>query len=113
VFRTASVLSLAHIRAVATSEIGRLDVSPAMKAGLAYTHKVRNWAYTELPALLERDAPLDFEEAKMLGLEWAVKLGQMREVRAASQDCSAAISSSFFEHFQLISLELIASPGVE
>jgi hypothetical protein len=89
------------------SAVKGFDVIPARKAGLAYTHKVRNWAYAGLPALLERDAPLDFEEAKMLGLEWTVKLGQMREMRAASQDRSAAKWSDFVKPFQLDSLEWI------
>jgi hypothetical protein len=111
VFRTATVLSLAKIRQIAVCEINELPMSPARKAALGHDYRVRNLAEKGLHELIQRDMPLDVDEGMMLGIEWTVKLAQLREewamLKLSPEGRESAWKSVKDTHFGLGGLEWV------
>jgi len=81
----ASVLSLAHmwsfqrIRKLAIDELSNCNVDEIRKVELAHRFDIEEWYHAAYTALVRRERPLSYEEAARLGLDFAFKMGRVRE----------------------------------
>ena len=67
-------------------------MDPIDKIVIARKFDVSTWLVPSLDALVQREKPLDLSEGNRLGLEWALKVAEVREygavVKYTCQDCS-------------------------
>ena len=83
----ASVLKLStmwHFQDIRERAIKALEnVTPSMdlvdKIVIARKFAVSSWLVPSLHALVQREKPLDLSEGNRLGLEWALKVAEVRE----------------------------------
>lgn len=59
-----------------------LSMDPVDKIVMARKFDVSPWLITSLHALARREKPLDLSEGNRLGLEWALKVAEVRECGA-------------------------------
>ena len=91
----ASVLELStmwkfqSIRAKAIKALESLTPSmdPVDKIVLARKCDVSPWLFPSLHALVQREKPLDLSEGNRLGLEWVLKVAEVREYTPAYIKC--------------------------
>ena len=79
-------------RAIKALESLTLSMDPIDKIVIARKFDVSTWLVPSLDALVQREKPLDLSEGNRLGLEWALKVAEVREYGAVAnhtcQDCS-------------------------
>jgi len=68
-------------RAIKTLESLTLSMDPVDKIIIARKFDVSPWLVTSLHALVEREEPLDLSEGNRLGMEWVLKVAEIRESR--------------------------------
>ena len=69
------------IRAKAIKALGSQTLSMDLvdKIVIARKFSVSSWLVPSLQALVQREKPLDLSEGNRLGLEWALKVAEIRE----------------------------------
>jgi hypothetical protein len=74
------------IRAKAIKALGSLTLSMDLidKIVIARKFAVSAWLVPSLHALVQREKPLDLSEGNRLGLEWALKVAEVREYGATT-----------------------------
>ena len=75
------------IRAKAIKALESLTISmdPVDKIVMARKFDVSPWLVSSLLALVQREQPINLSEGTRLGLEWALKVAEVREYGAAAQ----------------------------
>ena len=78
------------IRATAIKAMEGLAMEPIDKIVVARKFDVSPWLVPSLNELVQREKPIDLSEGNRLGLEWVLKLAQLRERVTSPQapDCS-------------------------
>ena len=70
-----------NIRAKAIKALGNLTLSMDLVDRIVIARKfaVSSWLVPSLHALVQREKPLDLSEGNRLGMEWALKVAEVRE----------------------------------
>ena len=81
-------------RAIKALESLTLSMDPVDKIIIARKFDVLPWLVPSLRALVQREKPLDLSEGNRLGLEWALKVAEIRECGAVTYPtCQACFYS--------------------
>ncbi|KAH8101352.1 hypothetical protein DFH11DRAFT_1736482 [Phellopilus nigrolimitatus] len=87
----ATVLDLAHrwefekIRGLAITKLHSFDIDEVLKVEMAQKYIIEEWYAPAYLALAKRDLPLTDKEAAQIGLDVAVKIARVRELRRLSR----------------------------
>jgi hypothetical protein len=66
-------------RAIKALDSLTLSMDPVDKIVMARKFDVSQWLVTSLHALIQREKPLDLSEGNRLGMEWVLKVAEVRE----------------------------------
>ena len=74
-----------RMKAIKALESLTLSMDPVDKIVIARKFDVLPWLVPSLHALVQREKPLDLSEGNRLGLEWALKVAEVREYYGAAR----------------------------
>ena len=74
-----------RMKAIKALESLTLSMDPVDKIVIARKFDVSPWLAPSLHALVQREKPLDLSEGNRLGLEWALKVAEVREYYGAAR----------------------------
>jgi len=81
-------------RAIKALESQTISMDPVDKIVMARKFDVSTWLVSSLHALVQREKPLDLSEGNRLGMEWALKVAEVREYGAvAYPTCQSCLYS--------------------
>ncbi|EIN06768.1 hypothetical protein PUNSTDRAFT_46162 [Punctularia strigosozonata HHB-11173 SS5] len=85
VLKLSTMWQFDHIRSLAIRTLSVIPMEAVSKVVLAKTYNVEEWIVPSLNEIARRSEPIGVEDAAQLGLEWALKLAEVRESLVSTQ----------------------------
>jgi hypothetical protein len=79
VLKLSTMWHFCKIRAAAIRHLENLSMDPVDKIVIARTSDISAWLVPALNELARRDKPIDLSEGNRLGMEWVLKIAELRE----------------------------------
>jgi hypothetical protein len=86
VLKLSSMWHFQKIRALAIKKMDGISMDLIDKINIARRFDILTWLVPTLNALVQREKPIDLLEGNRLGMEWVLKVAEVRERNVATQE---------------------------
>jgi hypothetical protein len=86
VLKLSSMWHFQKIRALAIKKMEGISMDLIDKINIARRFEILTWLVPALNALVQREKPIDLLEGNRLGMEWVLKVAEVRECNPATQE---------------------------